>query len=142
MSHENEKWCKIWRGIEFWPEQKRPFSPLQFDVEENIPEHSVERRAYWFVLKIARVLHIFTRRNKMTNTFIIVNINPHVRDNLEDKSMLAHSKKAFHLPSVWPVTECIWALIWKKSLLICFERYQGIPYSHRGRVDRGMWTLC
>ena len=24
----------------------------------------------------------------------------------------------------------------KKSLLICFESYQGIPYSHTGRVDR------
>ena len=45
--------------------------------------------------------------------------------------MLVHSavsttKKAFFLLSIWPGTECTW----KKSLLICFESYQGIPYSH------------
>ena len=48
--------------------------------------------------------------------------------------MLVHSKKSFLLPPVWPETEYNWALIWKKSLLICFESYQGIPYSHTGRV--------
>ena len=31
-------------------------------------------------------------------------------------------------PSVWPRTEYTWALIWKKSLIICLESYQGIPY--------------
>ena len=48
--------------------------------------------------------------------------------------MLVHSKKAFFLPSVWPGIEYTWALISKKSLLICFESYQGIPYSHTDRV--------
>ena len=42
--------------------------------------------------------------------------------------MIVDSKNAFTLPSVWPE---------KKSLLICLESYQGIPYSHTGRVDRG-----
>ena len=51
--------------------------------------------------------------------------------------MLVNSKKAFLFPSVWPETEYPWAFTWKKSLLICFESYQGIPYSHTGRVDRG-----
>ena len=71
------------------------------------------------------------------NTFIIVNIIPYVRDSSQDKSMLFHSKKAFLFPSVWPGTEYAWALISKskKSLLICFESYQGILYSHTGRVD-------
>ena len=32
--------------------QERPSSPLQFRQEENIPGHSTERRAYWFVLKL------------------------------------------------------------------------------------------
>ena len=50
--------------------------------------------------------------------------------------MLFHSKKASLLPSVWPGTEYTWALIWKKSSLICFESYHGIPYSHTGRVDK------
>ena len=41
-------------------------------------------------------------RNRMMNSFIIVNIIPtHVRDSLGEKSMLAHSKKAFLLSSVW-----------------------------------------
>ena len=55
--------------------------------------------------------------------------------------MLFHSKKAFLLLSVWPGTEYTWALICKKSLLICFESYQGIPYSHTGREDRNVNTL-
>ena len=38
--------------------------PLQFDQEENIPGHSIEKRTYRFILKIAR----------MINTFIIVKI--------------------------------------------------------------------
>ena len=55
--------------------------------------------------------------------------------------MLFHSKKALLLPSVWPGTEFTWALIWKKSLLICFESYEGIPYSNTGRVDRNLNIL-
>ena len=39
------------------------FAPLlQFGQEENITGLSVERRAYWFVLKIARVFSIPTGR--------------------------------------------------------------------------------
>ena len=51
--------------------------------------------------------------------------------------MLFHSKKALLLPSsVWPGTECTWALEWKKSLLICFESYQGISYLFPYRQSR------
>ena len=56
--------------------------------------------------------------------------------------MLVNSKKVFLLSSVWQRAKCTWALISKKSLLIYFESYQGIPYSHTGRVGRGMRTLC
>ena len=49
--------------------------------------------------------------NRVMNTFIIVKITPHVRDSLEDKSMLVHSKKAFLLPSVCSQTEHTWTLI-------------------------------
>ena len=31
--------------------------------------------------------------------------------------------------------------IWKKRLLICFESYQSIPYSHTVTVDRNLNTL-
>ena len=125
-----------------WP----PSPPLQFGQEKNIPAHSVERRAYWFALKTARVFPILTSRNRTMNIFIILTIititlPPHVRDSLENKSMLFHSKKANFLPSVWPKTKYTWALILKESLLICFQSYQGISYSHTGRVDRNMNTL-
>ena len=36
----------------------------------------------------------------MVNTFIIVNINPHVRDKLHEKSVLVHSKNVFPLTSL------------------------------------------
>ena len=45
--------------------QKRPFSPLQFGQEENIPGHSTEGRTYWYVLKLARVLPIPTGRVRL-----------------------------------------------------------------------------
>ena len=38
------------------PFQKSPFFPLQFGQEENIYGNSIERRVYWFILKIPRVL--------------------------------------------------------------------------------------
>ena len=39
-------------------------------------------------------------RNRMMNTFIIVNITPYIVDSLEDKPMLVHFKKAFPLTSL------------------------------------------
>ena len=48
--------------------------------------------------------------------------------------MLVHSKKVFLLPSVCPGTEY-------NYLLVCFESYQGIPYSYTGRRDRIVNTL-
>ena len=80
-------------------------------------------------------------RNRMMNTFITANITPTCK-SLENKSMLVHTKKTFLLSSFWPETDYTSAPIWKKSLLICSESYQGISYSNTGRVDRGWWTLC
>ena len=48
--------------------RKRSSSPLQFDQEKNIPGHSIESRAYRFILKIARMFRILTSRNKIKNT--------------------------------------------------------------------------
>ena len=42
--------------------QKRPSFPLYSGQEENIPGHSVKRRAYLFLLKIAWVFPIPTGR--------------------------------------------------------------------------------
>ena len=49
------------------PSKERRSSPLQFGQEENIAGHSIERGAYLFVLKIARVFRIPTSRNRMIN---------------------------------------------------------------------------
>ena len=54
--------------------QERSSPPLQFGQEENIPGHLIERRGYWFVLKIARMFPIPTSSNRMMNNFITVNI--------------------------------------------------------------------
>ena len=52
------------------------YSPLQLRQEENIRGYSIERGAYWFVLKIAKMFPLPTSSNRMINTFIIVNITP------------------------------------------------------------------
>ena len=102
----------------------------------------IESRTYLSTLKIVRMFPILTSRNRLINTFIIVDITPtcNVRDSSWDKSMLFCSKKESLLPSVWPGTEYTWALIWKKTLIICFESYQGI-YPHTGRVDMNLTIL-
>ena len=56
--------------------QKMPSSPFQFGQEDIISGHSIESRAYWFILKISRIYPILTSRNRMMNFFIIVNITP------------------------------------------------------------------
>ena len=62
---------------------KNPSSPLQFGQENIIPGHSIERRTYWFILKIARMFLIHLSRNRMMRTFIIVNkhypLSPEIR---------------------------------------------------------------
>ena len=79
----------------------------------------------------------FILESKMAELSWKENITPtYIRDSSWDKSMLFHSKKALLLPSVWPGTKYTSALIWKKSLLICFESYQGIPYLFPYRQSR------
>ena len=65
-------------------------------------------------------------RNRIMNTFIIVNIT-----SLKDKSMLlVHFKKAFPLTFGHSFERRAY---W---LLFHFESYQGIPYSYTGKEDR------
>ena len=63
--------------------KKRPSYPLQFGQEENTPGHSIERRAYWFILKIASIFSIPASR--MMNTFITINITPTYKSLFKDK---------------------------------------------------------
>ena len=78
-------------------------------ILESKWQNAIESRIYWFILKIARMFPILMSRNSLMNAFII-----------HATSMLFHSKKALLLPSLLPGTEYTWALIWKKSLIICF----------------------
>ena len=81
---------------------------------------------------------LLMRRNRLMNTFIIVKRYPQMYGIYSswDKSMLFHSKKVLLFPSVLSGTQYTWALIWKKSLIICFESYQGIPYLFPYRQSR------
>ena len=56
-------------------------------------------------------------------------------------SSCTFQKKAFLSPSVCPIREYTWTLNWKKSLLICFENCQDVPYSHRQSRKRMMSTI-
>ena len=52
-------------------------------------------------------------------------------DNLKMWSpFLYPSEKVFLSPLVWPRIEYTCALNWKDSLLIYFENFQDVPYSH------------
>ena len=55
--------------------------------------------------------------------------------------MLFHSEKFFVLPSVWQGIEYTWTLIGKKSLLVCFERYHGIPIPTQAELHSDVNTL-
>ena len=72
-------------------------------------------------------------RNTIMNTFMLVNITP----TCKFRGLIYACPPKNGLPSPFSLARNnTWALIWKKSLLICFESYYGIPYSHTGRVDR------
>ena len=75
------------------------------------------------------------------NTFIVVNITRHVRDNLEDKSMIVHSKKALPLPSVYPGKDYTGTHL-KEELCDLSWKLPGYSHFHTGRVGRGWWALC
>ena len=115
-------------NLTMWPPsctlQKRPSSLVHFGQKLNILDSQLKKKFTDLVWKLP-------------GSSLFWQTSPHVRDT----SMLFHSTKAFLLPSVWPGTEHTWALIWKESLIICFESYQSIPYSHTGRVDSNVNTL-
>ena len=53
-------------------------------------------------------------------------------------SYLHPSRKAFLSPSIWPKRGYNWTLTWKEIFPICFENFQGVPYSHRQNRNRMM----
>ena len=112
-----------------WTLQKRPFFPFSLAWKRIYLDTQLKEEFTDLFWKFQG------NRNRMINTFMKVTSPPYVRDSLEDKVCLSTSKNP-------PLSHFTWALIWKKSWLICFQSYQGIPYSHTGRVDRVWWTLC
>ena len=56
-------------------------------------------------------------------------------------SYLHPSRKAFLSPSIWPKRGYNWTLTWKEIFPICFENFQGVPYSHRQKRSRMMNTF-
>ena len=92
-------------------------------------------------MKIARMFLIRESRYRMMNAVIIVNITPTCKGYFRGYTYAFPFQKDLLLASVWPGTECTYTLIWKKSLIICFESYQDIPYSHTGRVGNNVNTL-
>ena len=84
-------------------------------------------------------------RNRMINTFIIVNITPACKSSLENKSILVHSIKTFVLPSIWPGTEytCLGTHL-KEEPTDLFWKLPRLWYSllsNTGRIDSGWWPL-
>ena len=80
--------------------QKRSPSLLQFGQEENIHGHSIESRAYWFALEIARVFPIPTGRVgiRWWNIFIIVNITPKCKRKFRGWIYVCPLQKGFPSP--------------------------------------------
>ena len=93
---------------------------------------SFERRAYWFVLKTAKVF-LFPQesRNRMVSTFLMV--ASHVRDSLEDKSILFSFKKG--LPRLFSLAKkkIYLGAHLKEELTDLFWTVPGYSYSHKQR---------
>ena len=70
------------------------------------------------------------------NFFIIVNIISTCKETVHMTSLcFSIQKKAFLFSFSLARNRYTWSLVCKKGLLICFESYQGILYSHTGKVD-------
>ena len=67
----------FWYVMEpFLHPSKKAFLSSSVCPRENIPGHSTENMAYWFILKIARIFPILKSRNRIMDTLMIANIIP------------------------------------------------------------------
>ena len=117
------------------PSKKRPSPPLQFGQEQNIPGHSFERGADWFVLKTSGVFPITTGRVESGWwTFLQwLALPPYVWDSSDDKYLLAPSKKG--LPYFFSLDK-------KRIYLSTHLRSTRVFSISTSRVERGWLTLC
>ena len=81
------------------------------------------------------------RVDRMMNTFIKVNITPTCKRWFIGKVYAFPFQKSLPSPFSLVRNRIYLALVWKKSLPVCFESCQGILYSHTGRVDSNVNTL-
>ena len=110
---------KVTHSISVWPRRKYTWTLIW--------------KKSLFVMKAARVFPFPTGRVERGWWTLLqcLTLSPHERDSLEDKYMLAPSKKGLPSPFSLARKRIYFALIWKNSWLICFKSYNGIPYFHR-----------
>ena len=83
-------------------------------------------RIFWkkeFFSQTDRLLHLLWQPSTLGGNFTM------------GSPFLHPSKKVFLSPSVWSRREHTWTFNWKKSLLICFENFPDVPYSHKNECD-------
>ena len=122
---------------------KRPLSHLQIGQGENILGRSNLSLLNCFENSQGVLYSDRESRKEMMNTFMLVNIiPPHIRNSLEDKSMLASSRKRPCFSMQFCQEENILELPFGRRAY-CFNlkaiRIFPIPTS---RVKRGWWTPC
>ena len=120
----------MWSPFLHPSKKKSLFFPLQFGSEENISGNSIERRVYiliYFENWQGAPCSYRQSRNRMMNTFIIVNITPICKRQFRGYIYACPHQKG-------PPYHFTWALIWKKSLLLTalFWKLPGYPlFPHR-----------
>ena len=115
------------------PSIKRSSSPLHSLAKKGIYLDTTLKEERTYLFESCQGVPYFHKlsRKRMMNTSIMVKLPSYARDSLEDKSMLAPSKKGLPSPFSLARKRIYLAPIWKKSLLICLESYHGIPFSYR-----------
>ena len=72
--HGTVDWCKIWSKTDlcFLKIFVYRLKDSDFILESKIAELNWKQNLYWFFLKISRMFPIFTSRNRLMNTLLIV----------------------------------------------------------------------
>ena len=121
------------------PSRKRSSSPRQFGKEDNT------WKLIWKSLLICfescqGIPYSHRQSNKkMVRTLLMV--TPHVRDSLEDKSILITSKKGLSRPWSLAKMKIYFGAHLKEELIDLFWALQGYSYFHRQRRKRVVNTL-
>ena len=121
------------------PLSKKRSSPvLQFGQEENIPGDSYERRIYFRIY--FRILTSRTERGRWT-LLQWLRLPPCVRDSLEDKFLLAPSKKCLPSPfSLAKNEKYTWLSFERRAYWFVLKAIMVFPIP-RGRLEKVWWKF-